>query len=76
MNSLKKQIATELLKLLNDNASIIQIAQWADEIYSNYCRELDKEMDQIITRISFMQLGPEFEINRTELENIAKQILK
>lgn len=75
-NSLKQKIGKELINLLKDNASIKQISQWADIIYSNYCNELDSYTDELITKISFMQHGPEFVITRENLEKIAKNLLE
>ena len=75
-DSFNQRIGKELIQLINNNASVIQIAQWADNIYSNYCRNLDSETDALITKISFMQHGPEFEINRVDLEIIAKRLIK
>ena len=75
-NSLNKRIGEELLDLIKKNASTDQIAHWADGVYSNHCRELESEVDNLITKISFMQLGPEFEINRSELEVIAVRLMQ
>jgi hypothetical protein len=60
VNLLNEQIEKELLNFLRNDASILQIAKWADRIYSDHCRELDVEMDKAIIRISFMQYGSEF----------------
>ena len=75
-NSFNKRIGRELIALINNNASVIQIARWADSLYSNNCRKLDSETDDLITKISFMQHGPEFEIDRGDLEIIAKRLMK
>ncbi len=74
--SLKYQIGKELLNLILANASILQISNWADKMYSDHCRELDPEMEDSLTIISFMQHGPEFEIQKADLENIANKFMK
>ncbi len=73
-NSLKKRIGKELSILIKNNASVIQISQWADSVYSNHCNQLNTETNDLITKISFMQHGPEFELSQADLESIAKKL--
>lgn len=72
----KNKIGKELINLINNNASIIQMSRWADGVYSNYCRNLDSETEELITKISFMQHGPEFEISKDALEIIAHKLME
>lgn len=74
-NSFKKKLGEELIDLINNNASVIQISRWADSVYSNHCRNLDQETNDLITKISFMQHESEFEISRTDLEIIAEKLM-
>ncbi len=73
---LKYQLGKELLNLIRVDASILQISRWADKVYSDHCRELDSEMEDSLTRISFMQHGPEFEMQKAELKNIANKFIE
>lgn len=72
---LRIEIGNELLGLIRKNASVMLISRWADDIYSNYSRDLDPETDDLITRISFMQHGPEFELDKAGLGIIAKKLI-
>lgn len=74
--SLKHQLGKELLNLILTHASILQISRWADKVYSDHCRELDSEMEEFLTKISFMQHGSEFEMQKTDLENIANKFME
>lgn len=73
---LRKKIGKQLIALINKNASLLQISQWADQIYSDHCRELDTDVEDIITKISFMQHGSEFEMDKLELEKLAKKLIE
>lgn len=73
---LKQKIGKELLELINSNSSITEISLWADRVYSDHCRDLDQETEELITKISFMQHGIEFKLEKAYLKSIAKQLIE
>lgn len=75
-NFVTKEIGRELLELISKNASIVEMSQWADLIYSNYCRDLDPLSDEIIAKISFMQHGSEFTLTKENLKDMADYFIE
>jgi hypothetical protein len=51
------------------------VAKWAESIYSNHCRELSSELDDVIMALSMMEHGPEFEYTEEELKLLAEKLI-
>lgn len=71
----KELIGKELEKLLAQPHSIQTIAQWAENLYSNHCKELPDELISVLDQLSMMTLGHEFEYSEEELR-LMSQTLK
>jgi hypothetical protein len=72
----KQEFGNELNKQLGEGFDIVKIAKWAEHIYSNPCREISVELNDIIMTISIMEHGSEFEYTKEELELLAEKLLK
>lgn len=71
----KKKLGTELKKILDNPHDIVKIARWAENIYSNHCRDFSDELDGIVMTLSAMEHGPEFEYSEKELSILASKLM-
>jgi hypothetical protein len=71
----KERFGKELKEQLEGNFDVVKIARWAENIYSNHCREISTELSDIIMTLSIMEHGPEFEYTRSELELLAQSLI-
>jgi hypothetical protein len=72
----KGKLGKELSMMLNNHYSIIRISNWSFDAYENHCRELTPELENIIKRLSFMEIGPQFEYSCDELQQLAKKLIE
>lgn len=71
----KQLIGKELLTILNKEFNIIKISRWAESIYSNHCRELTPEIDDIIMTLPVMEHGHEFKNTKDELVLLSEMLI-
>lgn len=75
MSYTKEQLGKELRKKINDQVSAEQIGKWAFEIYFNYGKDFDSELEEIFQNLFMMEEGPEFEYSKEELMKIANILM-
>ncbi len=71
----KHKIGKDLKYILDKQWDIVQISRWSENIYTNHCRELSPEIDDIIMALSCMEHGPEFEYTEEELRLFAEKLI-
>lgn len=71
----KQKFGQELKKQIEKNFNIIKIARWAECIYSNYCREISTDLNDVLMTLSIMEHGPEFEYTEEELRLLAQKLI-
>jgi len=73
--NIKLEIGKELKGMLDANLDINKIARWADNIYANYCREINDHLDDILFSLSALTLGEEFVLTKEKLYQIALDLI-
>lgn len=66
----KKHLAEELTQQIDDGSDCRQIARWAYRTYLLGQTELGADLKELLMQLATMEQGPEFEMNRDELEGI------
>jgi hypothetical protein len=69
-----KELGEELDKVMSPSCDISKVSAWANNVYSNHCRELTPEQDEIIMSLSAMEHGPEFEYTEDELRQLVRKL--
>lgn len=64
-----------LKKELKKGYSINRISNWADELFISMRNERSPELDEILSHISLMGAGPEFEYSPEELNLLAEMLI-
>jgi hypothetical protein len=70
-----QEFGYELKKQLERNFDVVKIARWAENVYSNHCREISSELNDIIMVLAIMEHGKEFEYSKQELDLLAEKLI-
>ncbi|HLB52804.1 MAG TPA: hypothetical protein VJK48_03755 [Chlamydiales bacterium] len=70
-----RQLGEGLKENLTDPYDPIRVAKWADSVHFNHCLELPQELYDIVTSLSPMSFGPEFEYSKEELLILAEKLI-
>lgn len=72
----RKQFARDLLAEMDHGYDVVRIARWAfTKKMDPNIRIQDPELDAMVEQVMFMEEGPEFEYDETELRKIAQRVL-
>lgn len=69
-----KELATLLEKALLRDFNVQKVSRLAYEIYQQYGLDLTPEMDRIILTLMAMKVGPEFELNESEVRDLIAKL--
>ena len=69
------KFGTDLKKRLSKGQGIIEIGEWAYDIFLDHCDENDVVFLKLLLTINKMELGPEFAFTYEELIRIANDLI-
>jgi len=75
LNLSKNKLGAELEELLVRNEKSGTIANWAYDLLYTSRNVFPFEIEEILSSISAMDAGPEFEISRNKLKEIARKLI-
>ena len=72
----KSQFGKELKEQIENGFDVVKISRWAhDNVLMNHQKEIDSDLKSIIMQIIAMDMGKEFELSKTELSDLANNLL-
>lgn len=71
----KRRIGLELKAFLNKDSTILQISRWAFRVYNDNLGTMDTKSKDLFQVLFFMEEDPVFEKSRTELMDIANDLI-
>ena len=76
MTYTSEDFARELLVELQKSCDIIRLSRWAMATYLKHSSETELGVDREIMKVVAMEQGPEFELSKDELVQLAHSFLK
>ena len=71
----REQFGKELKQRLTNKEATESIGSWSYTIYMDHLREIDDILEEILTTLNTMELGPEFAFSYEELNQIADDLI-
>lgn len=71
----KRQFGQELRIQLEKGYDLQTISIWADNTFFVHQRELEKGLYEPLMRVAMMEMGPEFQLSKSELLSISDELL-